>query len=182
MTDTDTAKAKAEGRAAYAAGVPLYRNKYENASIGRKWAWRIGWREAELAVISGQQENIMSDTPTPGLIRAVPGPWVAESQVSHDPIDRGLAVIAVTPEAKRTPRITPPTRGMVAWINSGMGASDTDDQAVATARLIAAAPDLLDALKGLLDFIAIDKLAMNALALQTANEAVRRAEGNGYEK
>lgn len=45
-----------------------------------------------------------------------------------------------------------------------------------TARLIAAAPDLLDALKGLLDFIEIDKLPMNPDALQIARAAVAKAE------
>lgn len=75
-----------------------------------------------------------------------PGPWVAESGVLDDQTDRGLAVIAVLPECQRNGNETP-TRGMVAWISSGMGACDTDEQAIATARLIAAAPDVTAALR-----------------------------------
>jgi hypothetical protein len=61
-------------------------------------------------------------------------------------VERGLAVVAVIPEAQRDGFATP-TRGMVAWVHSGLGACETDDVAVATARLIAAAPTLLAACK-----------------------------------
>jgi hypothetical protein len=46
----------------------------------------------------------------------------------------------------------------------------------ANARLIAAAPDMLDALKGLLDFIEIEQLRMDADALQIARAAIAKAE------
>ena len=76
----------------------------------------------------------------------VAGPWEAESTICDDLYEgeRGLAIIAVEPEAARNGYATP-TRGMVAWVHSGMGACDTDERAIATARLIAAAPDLLGA-------------------------------------
>jgi hypothetical protein len=48
-------------------------------------------------------------------------------------------------------------------------------QAIANAHLIAAAPDLLDALNGLIDFIEIDGLQMDALALSIAKAAVKKA-------
>ena len=81
--------------------------------------------------------------------QAIPGPWVAETEVCKDADaieEHGLAVIAVLPEHERTPGATP-TRGMVAWVHSGLGACATDEQAIDTARLIAAAPDLLAALR-----------------------------------
>lgn len=83
----------------------------------------------------------------------IPGPWVAENGVSPDQDDwRGLAVIAVLPEAERD-GIRTPTRGMVAWVNAGLGACSTDEQAIATGRLIAAAPELLAALQWFVDDI-----------------------------
>lgn len=51
-----------------------------------------------------------------------------------------------------------------------------EDRARANWRLIAAAPDLLDALKGLLDFVEIDKLKVDPRALQIARAAVIKAE------
>lgn len=78
--------------------------------------------------------------------KAIPGPWVSEARVCKDQTGDGLAVIAVIPENERDGHMGTPTRGMVAWVHAGLGACDTEDKAVATARLIAAAPDLLDAL------------------------------------
>lgn len=46
----------------------------------------------------------------------------------------------------------------------------------ANARLIAAAPVLLDAIKGLIDFIEIDSLPINGDALQIARAAIAKAE------
>lgn len=77
---------------------------------------------------------------------AISGPWVAETRVSKDRHGDGLAVIAVIPENERDGHMGTPTRGMVAWVHAGLGACDTDGKAVATAQLIAAAPDLLEAL------------------------------------
>lgn len=79
----------------------------------------------------------------------VSGPWVSESRISDDTEERGFAIIAVIPELQREPQATP-TRGMVAWVHSGLGACATDEAAIDTARLIASAPDLLTALKALL--------------------------------
>lgn len=76
---------------------------------------------------------------------AIAGPWVAERSICEDSWDRGLAVIAVLPELARVPGATP-TRGMIAWVASGLGACETDEQAIATARLIAIAPTMHDLL------------------------------------
>jgi hypothetical protein len=74
----------------------------------------------------------------------IAGPWVAETEVTKDDSGDGLAVIAVIPEHG----FGTPTRGIVAWVHCGLfGACNTDEKAIATARLIAAAPDLLAALK-----------------------------------
>lgn len=81
---------------------------------------------------------------------AIPGPWVAESGVTHFEVDHGLAVIAVLPELEKIPGSTP-TRGIVAWVHAGLGACDTDDKAVATARFISAAPDMAQALSDLIN-------------------------------
>lgn len=89
----------------------------------------------------------------PTQTEAVSGPWVAEDRVCEDAEERGLAVIALVPEVHRNGFDTP-TRGMVAWVHSGLGACDTDEQAIATARLISAAPDLLEALKFAHDYLA----------------------------
>ena len=80
------------------------------------------------------------------MAKYIPGPWVAETTIGKD--ERGLSVIAVIPEVERDGGTTP-TRGRVAWISSRLGACQTDGHAIATARLIAAAPDLLAALKDL---------------------------------
>lgn len=98
-----------------------------------------------------------------------PGPWVAETSVCKDETGDGLAVIAVRTDV---PEGCTPTRGMVAWVHSGLGACSTDDEAIATARLIAAAPDLLAALKGILH-IADRKAA----EFDAAHAAIAKAEG-----
>lgn len=104
---------------------------------------------------------------------AIHGPWVAEPQVCEDTEERGLAVIAILPELERTLGATP-TRGMVAWVHSGIGACATDPQAVATAKLIAAAPDLLAALKGV-----IRVADRKTVELDAARAAIAKAEGSG---
>jgi hypothetical protein len=78
----------------------------------------------------------------------VPGPWEIGGD-AVDPVERGLPVIAILPDAEGAT----PTRGMVAWVHSGVGACATDEQAIATARLMAAAPDLLNALHGLIGLV-----------------------------
>lgn len=78
------------------------------------------------------------------MSKYVTGPWVSETSVSED----GIAVIAVDPGI---PAGCTPTRGMVAYVHSGVGACQTDDEAIATARLIAAAPDLFSALADMVD-------------------------------
>lgn len=97
----------------------------------------------------------------------IPGPWVAESYIADDVEERGLAVIAVLPELERIPGATP-TRGMVAWVNAGTGACATDEQAIATARLISKAPAML----ALLKFV-----AWGGHAHTQAQELIREIEG-----
>lgn len=106
---------------------------------------------------------------------AIAGPWVAEQSICDDASERGLAVIAVLPELARVPGATP-TRGMVAWVHSGLGACGTDEQAVATARLIAAVPDLLAALKAV---VAISDRKHDAW--DAAHAAIAKAEGANHD-
>lgn len=106
------------------------------------------------------------------MTTAIAGPWVSEFQVAGDTEDRGLAVIAILPELERDGGT--PTRGMIAWVHSGLGACETDEQAVATARLIAAAPDLLAALKCVLR-VADRKTD----EFDAARTAIAKAEGLG---
>jgi hypothetical protein len=89
-------------------------------------------------------QKLMADSNT----TAIPGPWVAETSVSRDETGNGLSIIAVDPEIDRD-AIRTPTRGMIAWVHSGLGACKTEAQAVATARFIAAAPDMAAALSAL---------------------------------
>lgn len=74
-------------------------------------------------------------------VEHTPGPWETQER---DDRERGIAVIAVHPWV---PSGGTPTRGMVAWV--GQGGANFGKPAVqeANARLIAAAPDLLDALR-----------------------------------
>jgi len=65
-----------------------------------------------------------------------PGPWVAESTVN-----RGCAIIA----SKEIDRISNPSRGIVARAEQSVG--QTNAQVKANARLIAAAPELVAALR-----------------------------------
>ena len=70
-----------------------------------------------------------------------PGPWKPQDR---DKYERGIAIVAVIPEV---PQGGTPTRGMVAWVGqagANFGSSYTQK---ANAALIAAAPDLLAALK-----------------------------------
>lgn len=109
----------------------------------------------------------------------VTGPWVSETYVSED----GIAVIAVDPSI---PVGCTPTRGMVAYVHSGVGACQTDDDAIATARLIAAAPDLLHSLEIILGALLLrihpDERPENGVyppysAIREAQDAIARATG-----
>jgi hypothetical protein len=93
------------------------------------------------------KESSMADTTKTAVVA---GPWVAEARVCEDAEERGVAVVAVVPEVHRNGFDTP-TRGIVAWVHSGIGACATDDQAVATATLIASAPDMRDEIERLRD-------------------------------
>lgn len=76
-----------------------------------------------------------------GERKHTPGPWVAESSVD----EWGVSVIA----SNETGRISNPTRGQVCHVSVVAGASGDDaDLAQANARLIAAAPEMKEALEG----------------------------------
>ena len=105
---------------------------------------------------------------------AISGPWVAETSVTRCEPDNGLAVIAVVPEVQRNGHDTP-TRGMVAWVHSGIGACQTDEEAIDTARLIAAAPDLYDALAQIAWWMKDQDKAPELLA--EAEKALAKARG-----
>ncbi len=63
-----------------------------------------------------------------------PGAWVSETAVSGE---EGIAVIALDPNVP--PPFETPTRGMVCWIHSGLGAALNDDEALALGKHIALA-------------------------------------------
>ncbi len=107
----------------------------------------------------------------------IPGPWLAETNVCEDAVERGLAVIAVIPGISRCDGYETPTRGMVAWVHSGTGACKTDAEAVATANLIAAAPDLLASLEAMVDRWEPDCVGTDRRMWEDAREAIAKAEG-----
>ena len=102
------------------------------------------------------------------------GPWLAEG---WDETEEGCAVIAVHEELG----LCSPTRGMVAWVTTIAGASfESPGKAYANARLIAAAPDLLEALKSLL-LTAYSGGLLVGEAHRMAEAAIAQATGAGHE-
>ena len=69
------------------------------------------------------------------------GPWISENDVQGKPPDAGCGVIASDDDIK----ISNPSRGIIAWANRSV--NRTNEETLANARLIAASPDLLEALK-----------------------------------
>jgi hypothetical protein len=75
------------------------------------------------------------------------GPWVAEKSCSGQSPDAGCAVIA----SHDANRISSPSRGIVAWVTRHVG-KQTNSEIEANARLIAAAPELYEALQNVLPY------------------------------
>lgn len=72
-------------------------------------------------------------------IKHTPGPWMADG---WGEIEDGVPIIAVHEENG----LRSPTRGIVAWCTTIAGAAfESPERAYANARLIAAAPELLEA-------------------------------------
>ena len=93
------------------------------------------------------------------------GPWISEGVVQGRPPDAGCGVIASDDDIK----ISNPSRGIIAWANRSV--NRTNAETLANARLIAAAPDLLKALKDIL--APYD----DPRDYKTARAAVAKAEG-----
>jgi hypothetical protein len=99
-----------------------------------------------------------------------PGQWLAHIDI--DPNDSGLNDIRILEPSTETENLTANT---IAVLNQNMGR-----EAIANANLIAAAPDLLSALRFLLaDYIAIngEKLTGSSVPADMARAAIEKAEG-----
>jgi hypothetical protein len=113
------------------------------------------------------------------------GPWWTDGEYSED--EKGVAIIAANPDFGPMPGN--PTRGMVAWASELLPRHA--GRCAANARLIAAAPDLLEALEqqadgcsmiaGLLSSLngPAGKAVQGILALQeaAARAAIAKARG-----
>lgn len=114
----------------------------------------------------------MTDTPEQTAGHTA-GPWVSETYVD----EYGVSVIA----SDDATYISNPSRGQVCHIGVVAGASGgAPAQAKANARLIAAAPDLLDALRGLVDVVNqpdTPPLAELFAAVADGQAAILRATG-----
>jgi len=108
----------------------------------------------------------------------VPGPWGISLALDEDAEERGVSVIAELPGV---PAGGTPTRGMVAWVHSGIGACESDATALATARFIAATPNLYAALEQLLrDIEPMEQAAgVRTASGDAARAALAMARGEG---
>lgn len=98
-------------------------------------------------------------------VKHTPGPWWSEGEYDED--ECGCAIIAANTDCGPLPGN--PTRGMVAWASELL--PERADECIANARLIAAAPEMLEALKK-----ARDALGANA-ARDDVDAAIAKAEG-----
>jgi hypothetical protein len=106
----------------------------------------------------------------------IAGPWGISLALDEGAEERGVSIVAELPGV--LPGGTP-TRGMVAWVHSGVGACEDDATAVATGRFIAAAPELYAALDiALRDIEAIEAtVACKTHSGDVARAALARARG-----
>ncbi len=91
------------------------------------------------------------------------------------PPDAGCGIIASDDDVK----ISNPSRGIVAWANRSV--NRTNIETLANARLIAAAPDLLEAAKEMLAALAmrdIKSFIWSSPRAQALRAAITKAEGD----
>ena len=91
-----------------------------------------------------------------------PGPWTIKT-------DLGIPLQILGAPTEKNPRYNPITRCGTTFI------APTSDEAMANARLIAAAPELLEALKNLLAYLETED--MRPLNMNLARAAIAKATG-----
>lgn len=85
------------------------------------------------------------------MTKHTPGPWISEDCVAGRPPEAGCGIIASDDDFK----ISNPTRGIVAWASRIV--SRPNEETLANARLIAAAPDLLEACELVIGSLSFDR-------------------------
>lgn len=99
------------------------------------------------------------------MVKHTPGPWnVMEPAANED----GIAVVGGGQPLSSE-------EGMVAWCQRYMHTDGHDTENMANARLIAAAPELLEACK--VGIESIDPVTENAEVRKILRDAINRAEG-----
>lgn len=97
-----------------------------------------------------------------------PGPWWTDEEYCAE--EAGIAIIAANTDCGPLPGN--PTRGMVAWSSELL--PEHADRCAANARLMAAAPDMLDALQLVLDTYGFDSSTDSSI-WQTVTAAIAKA-------
>jgi hypothetical protein len=100
-----------------------------------------------------------------------PGPWWTDAQYREE--EYGIPIIAARTDCGPLPGN--PTRGMVAWANEVLPENSARCQA--DARLIAAAPCLLEALENLANAAGATPGFASPMLLKDARDLIARARG-----